>query len=59
MPLILLWDGMVSILRIYSPEQMKKLTEDLQAPDYAWEIGGIQVLGIPGGLRYLTGRPIL
>ena len=58
-PLILLWDGMVSILRIYSPEQMKKLTEDLQAPDYAWEIGGIQVLGIPGGLPYLIGRPIL
>ncbi len=59
MPLILLWDGMVSILRIYSPEQMKKLTEDLQAPDYAWEIGGIQVLGIPGRLPYLIGRPIL
>jgi hypothetical protein len=59
MPLILLWDGMVSILRIYSPEQMKKLTEDLEAPDYAWEIGGIQVLGIPGGLPYLIGRPIL
>jgi hypothetical protein len=57
-PLILLWDGMVSILRLYSPEQMKKLTEDLQAPDYAWEIGGIQVRGIPGGLPYLIGRPI-
>ena len=59
MPLIVLWDGMVSILRIYSPAQMKKLTEDLQAPDYAWEIGGIQVFGIPGGLPYLIGRPIL
>ena len=58
MPLILLWDGMVSILRIYSPEQMKKLTEDLQAPDYAWEIGRIQVHGIPGGLPYLLGRTI-
>jgi len=57
-PLILLWDGMVSILRLYSPEQMKKLTEDLEAPDYAWEIGGMQVRGIPGGLPYLIGRPI-
>ena len=54
----LLWDGMVSILRLYSPEQMKELTEDLQAPDYAWEIGRIQVRGIPGGLPYLIGRPI-
>jgi hypothetical protein len=57
-PLILLWDGMVSILRIYSPEQMKKLTEDLQAPDYAWEIGRIQLRAIPRvGLPYLIGRP--
>ena len=58
MPLILLWDGMVSILRIYSPEQMKKQTEDLRASDYAWEIGRIQVRGIPGWLPYLLGRPI-
>ena len=57
-PLILLWDCMVSMLRLYSPEQMKKLTEDLQAPDYAWEIGGIHVRGIPRGLPYLVGRPI-
>lgn len=27
-PLIVLWDGIVSMLRIYSPEQMQKLTED-------------------------------
>ena len=59
MPLIVLWDGMVSLLRIYSPEQMKELTEDLQAPDYAWEIGGIHVRGIAGKLPYLIGRPIL
>jgi hypothetical protein len=57
-PLIVLWDGIVSMLRIYSPEKMKKLTEDLQAPDYAWEIGGIHVRGIPRGLPYLVGRPI-
>jgi hypothetical protein len=57
-PFILLWDGMVSLLRIYSPEEMRKLTEDLQAPDYLWEIGGIQVLGSPGRLPYLIGRPI-
>jgi hypothetical protein len=50
---------MVSLLRIYSPEQMKRLTEGLQAPDYAWEIGGIHVPGIAGELPYLIGRPIL
>jgi hypothetical protein len=59
LPLILLWDGIVSMLRIYSPSQMRALTEDLQAPDYAWEIGRLRVFGIPGGLPYLIGRPLL
>jgi hypothetical protein len=58
MPLIVCWDGIVSMLRIYSPEQMKELREDLQAPDYTWEIGRIRARGIPGGLPYLIGRPI-
>lgn len=57
-PLIVLWDGIVSMLRIYSPKQMQKLTADLQASDYAWEIGQIKVRGIPGALPYLIGRPI-
>src|SRR5215813_3035409 len=57
-PLIVLWDGIVSMLRIYSPEQMQKLTADLQAPDYLWEVGQIKVRGIPDGLPYLIGRPI-
>lgn len=56
-PLILLWDGMISIIRVYSPDKMKELTEDLQAPDYVWEIGQIQV--IPRvGMPYLIGRPV-
>ena len=58
MPLIVWWDGMVSLLRIYSPEQMKRLTEGLRAPDYAWEIGEFHVRGIAGQLPYLIGRPI-
>jgi len=57
-PLILLWDSMVSLSRCYSLEQMKELIEDLKASDYDWEIGGIQVRGIPGGMSYLIGRPI-
>ena len=58
LPLILLWDGMVSMLRIYSPEQMRQLTKDLQAPDYSWEAGRIRIRRIPGGLPYLVGRPL-
>jgi len=55
-PLIVLWDGIVSMLRIYSPEQTKELTGGLERADYVWEIGRIQVRGIPGGLPYLIGR---
>ena len=58
MPPIVLWDGAVSMLRIYSPEQMKELTHGLEAPDYAWEIGRIQVGGLVGGLPYVIGRAI-
>jgi hypothetical protein len=57
-PFIVLWDGIVSMLRIYSREQMQKLTADLQTPDYVWEIGQIKIRGIPNGLPYLIGRPI-
>jgi hypothetical protein len=58
MPLIVFWDGIVSMLRIYSPQQMKDMIGDLQRGDYGWEIGLIHVRGIPGGLPYLIGRPI-
>lgn len=57
-PFIILWDGMVSMLRIYSPDQMHMLTADLQAPDYLWQLGQIKVRGIPDRLPYLIGRPI-
>ena len=57
-PFVILWDGIVSMLRIYSPEQMQKLTADLKAPGYLWGCGRIRVRGIPGGLPYLIGRPI-
>lgn len=43
-PLLVLWDGLVSMLRIYSPEQLQELTADLR--------------GMPDGLPYLVGRPV-
>ena len=58
LPFLMLWDGMVSMLRIYSPDQMRQLTVDLQSPDYLWELGLIKVSGIPDKLPYLIGRPI-
>jgi len=58
LPLIILWDGIVSMLRVYSPEQMREMTADLQSPDYTWELGRLQVRGIPGGLPFIIGRPV-
>jgi hypothetical protein len=56
MPFIVLWDGIVSMLRIYSPKQMQKLTADFQSRDYCWELAQIKVHGIHK-LPYLIGRP--
>jgi hypothetical protein len=56
-PLLLMWDAIVSNLRIYLPAQMQELTADLQAPDYTWEIGAIRLFGLPIGFPYLIGRP--
>jgi hypothetical protein len=39
-PLILLFDGLVSCLRVYSPRELTELTEHLSfASDYEWDIG--------------------
>ena len=58
LPLILMWDGVVSNLRIYSPGELREMTAELRAADYGWEIGRIPVRGMPGGLPYLIGRPV-
>ncbi len=57
LPLIILWDGIVSMLRVYSPEQMKQLAASVTANGYSWESGRIHARGVPGGLPYLIGRP--
>lgn len=59
LPLLVFWDGMVSMLRIHSPERMKEMVRDFDAPDYLWDIGRLSVPRIPGGLPYLIGRPSL
>jgi hypothetical protein len=38
-PLVTSWDGIVSLLRVYSPEELKELTNRIPADGYAWEIG--------------------
>lgn len=44
-PLVSLWDGMVSNLRTYSPDELKQLVEKVDCPGYTWEIGRIRSFG--------------
>ncbi len=57
LPLLIWWDGVVSHLRTYDQNELRKLTEGIDAPGYRWEIGGIRVKGMPVPLPYLVGRP--
>jgi hypothetical protein len=56
-PLVLLFDGLVSCFRTYRPRELCKLIEELAAHEYSWEIG--EQSGIFGGLpvTYLIGYP--
>jgi hypothetical protein len=56
-PLVLLFDGLVSCLRTYQPRELRELIKDLAAPEYRWETG--EQSGTFGGLpiAYLIGYP--
>jgi hypothetical protein len=55
-PLTLLWDGIVSMLRIYKPEEMLAMTEEIKSEDYKWEAGKIK-FG-PGKITFMKGLPV-
>ncbi|ALI98196.1 hypothetical protein [Rufibacter tibetensis] len=38
-PLGTIWDGTVSLLRLYTPEHLQKMVSTLNAPHYTWHIG--------------------
>jgi hypothetical protein len=56
-PLCTVWDGIASILKLYSPEQMQVLARDVNNGTYVWESG---IIRGKSGLKiyYLTGRPL-
>lgn len=57
MPLFILWDGVVSWLRIYSVEELQELVADIDAPNYTWDIGTIKLGAAPAHATYLIGMP--
>ncbi|MFP6581357.1 MAG: class I SAM-dependent methyltransferase [Candidatus Hydrogenedentota bacterium] len=55
-PLIMI-DGIVSCLRMYTPEEMLAMAEEVGGEGYSWEIGTNKVPGMPVPGTYLVGVP--
>lgn len=56
-PLATCWDGVVSLLRVYSRRDLQALVAPLERPDYVWEIG-LASTGTPLFVfTYLVGYP--
>ncbi|MBI3246068.1 MAG: class I SAM-dependent methyltransferase [Deltaproteobacteria bacterium] len=54
-PVFLMWDGFVSCLRVYAPDELRALVTQLNAPGYEWDIGTTRAG--PGVATYLIGIP--
>ena len=56
-PLATCWDGLVSFLRVYSPQELTEMVESLQGDAFKWEIGQAST-GTPLFVfSYLIGYP--
>jgi hypothetical protein len=56
-PLTCLWDGFVSQLRAYTPDELKSLATSLGDVGYRWDAGKVKLQGLPTLLTYLIGQP--
>lgn len=54
-PLVFLFDGVVSCLRTYRPEELREIVDKLPAGEYQWEIGEHSSGRVP--ITYLIGYP--
>jgi hypothetical protein len=57
LPLLIFWDGLVSHLRTYSPEELIGLTKSIDSRGYRWSTGTIPIPGLPTGVPWLIGIP--
>ncbi len=58
LPVMIFWDGLVSQLRTYTPEEMLAMTAEFSTAGYVWESAMRPVTGTPLAVPYLTGRPL-
>jgi hypothetical protein len=59
-PLVLLFDGVVSCLRTYRPQELREIVEKLTSCQYQWEIGELATGKMPVTylIGYRKGRPM-
>lgn len=57
-PAVILFDGVVSCLRTYSPAELRTFVAGLDGPAYVWEIGQVSSPLSPIGVIYLIGYPV-
>jgi hypothetical protein len=55
-PLVLLWDGVVSVLRCYRPEELRAMADDCDGTPYHWEAGSYWHRTAP--VTYMIGYPV-
>ena len=58
LPIVTLFDGLVSCLRTYSVQELHDLTARMEPSDYHWEIGTVKGKTAPIPITYLIGVPI-
>ena len=56
-PLVGMFDGLVSCLRTYSVEELRDLVSNLETNDYQWDIGSVKSKAGPIPITYLIGVP--
>ena len=58
-PLVCFWDGTVSQLRAYTPDELRDLALSIGDVGYEWKAGKVSVSGSgPPNLTYLVGMPV-
>ena len=56
-PLVLLFDGIVSCLRTYQPVELREMIKNLRAPRYQWHVGELRGEAVRIPVTYLIGYP--
>ncbi|MEP7270838.1 MAG: class I SAM-dependent methyltransferase, partial [Acidobacteriota bacterium] len=58
-PLVVLFDGVVSCLRTYTVEELVAMTTEFSSDGYEWEVGEARARGVLAPVTYLIGYPAL